>query len=143
MVNDLVLGQLHVVLPATFSRATVTKDDENEQDGPPRGKRRKKVAGSSTPLGEIEGGDRKDNNSNIPVEFRLKENKSYKNVFVNRCIQNRPKWTPTCTMCTRCWWIIRKCYKDCKNVESHVDSSNLPANKKSTFIEYLEICRRE
>ena len=69
MVNNLVLGQLHMVLPATFSRATVTKDDENEQDGPPRGKRRKKAAGSSTPLGEIEGGDRKDNNNNIPVEF--------------------------------------------------------------------------
>ena len=69
MVNDLVLGQLHVVLPATFTCSTVTKDDENELNGPPRGKRRKKAAGSSTPIGEIEGGDRRDNNNNIPVEF--------------------------------------------------------------------------
>jgi len=140
MANDLMLGQLKVVLPATFTQPTIAKDDENnEHDGPPRGKRRKK--GEPTPLGDNDGGGRLDNNSNIPPEFRLKPNESYKDVFVNKHIQERPKWDETCTMCTR-WWIIGKCYRDCKNVKSHVSSSDLPADKKSAFIEYLEICRR-
>jgi len=139
MANDLMLGQFHVVLPATFAQPKVAKDDENEHDGPPRGgrgKRRKKAAGSGTPLGEIEG-DRRDDNKNIPQ----KENESYKDVFVNRHIQERPKWNTSCAMCPR-WWIIGKCYRDCNNVESHVNSSDLPSAKKSAFIEYLEICRR-
>jgi hypothetical protein len=43
MANDLALGQLMVVLPATFTQPTIVKEDENEQEGPPRGgKRRKK-----------------------------------------------------------------------------------------------------
>ena len=44
-------------------------------------------------------------------------------------------------MCTR-WWTIGKCYKDCNNVESHVSSADLPAGKKTAFLEFLEICRR-
>ena len=104
MANDIVLGQLHVVLPVTITCPTVTKDDENKHDGPPRGKRRKKAAGSLTPLGEIEGGDRRDDNRNIPTEFRLKENESYKNVFVNRHILSSENVTRTART-SRATWI--------------------------------------
>ena len=119
------------------------EDDENEHDGPPRGggKRRKKGAGGSgPPLGEVVG-DRRDNNENVPPEFRLKDNESYKDLIANKHVQKRPKWNENCNMCTR-WWAIGRCYKDCNNVESHVSSANLPAAKKSAFLEYLEICRR-
>ena len=91
---------------------------------------------------EREGESRLDNNSNIPPEFRLKQNESYKDVFASKNVEARPMWTQGCRMCPR-WWIIGKCYKDCRNVGSHVKSSDLPADKKSAFIEYLEICRRE
>lgn len=37
MANDLMLGQFHVKLPATFAQPKDTKDDENEHDSPPRG----------------------------------------------------------------------------------------------------------
>ena len=143
MANDLMLGQLQVTLPATFTQPKITKDDENEHDEPPRGggKRRKKGAGGSgPPLGEVVG-DRRDNNENVPPEFRLKDNESYKDLIVNKYVQKRPKWNEDCTMCTR-WWTIGKCYKDCNNVESHVSSADLPAVKKTAFLEFLEICRR-
>jgi hypothetical protein len=91
-------------------------------------------------LSEIEG-DRYDNNKNVPPEFRLRENKSYKSLIANKHVEKRPKWSATCTTCTR-WWTNGKCYKDCNNIESHVSSDNLPADKKAAFLEYLEICRR-
>ena len=143
MANDLALGQLIVVLPATFTQPTIAKDDDNEHEGPPKGgKRRKKgPGGSETLLEKREGESRLDNNSNIPPEFRLKQNESYKDVFASKHVEARPMWTQGCRMCPR-WWIIGRCYKDCRNVGSHVGISDLPADKKSAFIEYLEICRR-
>ena len=141
MANELMLGQLNVMLPATFTLPTIEKDDKNEQENPPKGGGKRRKKGGPTPLGEIEGGGRLDNNSNIPPEFRLKENESYKDVFANKHVEARPMWNDKCKMCPR-WWIIGRCYKDCKNVESHVSSSDLPANTKTAFIEYLELCRR-
>jgi len=61
MANDLMLGQLKVVLPATFTHPTIAKDDKNEQDGPPKGGGKRRKKGGPTPLGEIEGGGRLDN----------------------------------------------------------------------------------
>ena len=54
MANDLMLGQLHVTLPATFTQPKITRDDENKHDETPwgGGRRRKKgTGGAGTPLG--------------------------------------------------------------------------------------------
>ena len=134
VLNDVVLGQLHVTLPATFTIAKVTKDDAHENEEPKT--KRKKGA----PGGDLEK-KRSVTNKNIPTEFRLQEGESYKKVFAGRCVQDRPKWDDTCTMCTR-WWIIGVCYADCRNIKSHVESDQLPSNKRSAFIEFLEKARR-
>ena len=137
--NDIMLNQFQVTLPATFTRAKTLKDNskENEinKEGEPKTKKKK-----GTPLGDIDA-DRIKKNSNIPAEFQLKEGESYKAVFARRCVEDRPKWNDNCAMCPR-WWIIGVCYSDCRNIESHVPESSLPANKKAAFIEFLEKARR-
>lgn len=134
MMNDVVLGQLHVILPVTFTSPKVAIDDEPEDSYP----KKKKKKGS--PAGEDE---KKKTviNKNVPVELRLREGESYKKVLAGRCLGDRPEWNETCTMCTR-WWTHGVCYSDCKNAASHVPSSELPAPKKAAFIEFLEIARR-
>jgi hypothetical protein len=137
VMNEVLLGQFHVNLPATFTSPKNTRDDDEDDE---QRKKKKKNKKKGSPLKEIEG-DRKEINKNIPVEFRLRVGEDYKQVFARRCLEDRPKWNQSCKMCPR-WWIIGVCYSDCNNVESHVDSDQLPQDKKSAFIEYLEKARR-
>ena len=126
-----------VNLPATFAPPKIKNEDEDDTDEPPRKKKRR---------GENE--NEKENkvvNKNIPTEFRLLEGEDYKAVFAGRCVEDRPIWNvgnAKCRMCPR-WWIIGICFRDCRNAKSHVPTSDLPANKKSAFVEFLEKARRE
>ena len=137
VLNDVLLEQFHVNLPAIFTSPKKSRD-EDEYEVDEQGRRKKKKKGS--PLKEIEG-DRKEKNKNIPVEFRLRPGEDYRKVFAHRCLEDRPKWNDSCKMCPR-WWIFGVCYSDCNNAESHVDSDQLPQDKKSAFIEFLEKARR-
>jgi len=135
VMTDILLEQFQVNLPATFTHPKNTKENERKKDGEPKRKKQK-----GTPLGEIEV-DRIEKNPNIPAEFQLQQGESYKKVFARRCVEDRPKWNDHSSMCPR-WWIIGVCYGDCRNVESHVPESELPASKKSEFVEFLEKARR-
>ena len=137
VMNEIVLDTFQVNLPATFAPPKIKKEDEDNTEEPPRKRKRR---------GENE--NEKENkvvNNNIPTEFRLLEGEDYKAVFSGRCVEDRPIWNvgnAKCRMCPR-WWIIGICFRDCRNAKSHVPTSDLPANKKSAFVEFLEKARRE
>ena len=132
-IDDIVLDKFNVVLPPVFTLTKVEKDEEDEQ---PKKKKKKKVDKSGDDVG-----DRKAINKNVPSEFKLLEGESYKKVFAHNNIKERPKWKGDRTMCTR-WWTHGICYTDCRNAESHVPTSELPADRKQAFIEFLEVARR-
>ena len=134
MIDGIVLDKFNVVLPPIF---TLAKNKKVEEEEPP--KKKKKRNENDKP-----GDDKKDRmmiNTNPPTEFKLLEGKNYKKVFAHNCVKDRPKWNEDSTMCTR-WWTYGTCYKDYRNAASHVATSELPADRKKAFIEFMEIARR-
>ena len=135
IVNEVVLDQFRVVLPATFTTSRTKEGDDQQQ---PSVKRQKKGK-ENRPIKD--GDNRKVSNNDIPKEFCLLENENYRANFTNKHIQDQPKWNDECKMCPR-WFTHGNCFKDCRNSASHVSSSEVPADKKAAFVEYMDLCRR-
>jgi hypothetical protein len=133
IVNEIVLDQFRVVLPPIF--AAVKERNEVLQ---PLLKKPKKGKGTKSITEEDE---RKVVNKDVPSEFRLIGNEDYRKNFANKNIEARPMWDEKCKMCPR-WWTHGNCFTDCRNAASHVAGSELSADKKKAFAEYMELCRR-
>jgi hypothetical protein len=50
------------------------------------------------------------------------------------------KWDDKTQMCSR-WVIMGRCFNDCHNAASHVQKEAVPADKLTTFKDYLKLCR--
>ena len=72
----------------------------------------------------------------------MKHNESWQGNFANRNIKGHVPWGPNnCKMCPR-WFINGYCFEDCAHAASHVKASEVPADKKSAFSNFMEaICK--
>ena len=142
IINKVVLDQFHLVLPPTFTISKAKTSKMEEQQLTKKQKRdNKKLKRDNKNTTPKDGDARKVVNKKVPIEFCLLEKEDYKKNFAHNNIEHRPKWNEDSQMCPR-WWTHGTCYKYCRNAASHVASSELSADCKAAFIEYLETARR-
>ncbi len=104
-----------------------------QQEGDKRGKKRKERDGAEAAKQYIKNESRVD-------EFKMKENKVWKRDLAGKNLKDRPKWNDKSWMCIR-WFTNSNCFKDCNNKDSHVCAQDVPANKKTAYIKFLDRVR--
>ena len=84
-------------------------------------------------------------NKNQNPELKMKTGKDWKKDFVGKHAKFKPAWEGNSSkvkMCPR-WHSRRDCFKDCNNAASHVPSHEIPAEKKTSYCNYLKRLRKE
>jgi len=139
MVNDIRFQRFSMSLPPSF--VFTSKDESQDIDtngrGGDGGRDRKRPRGA--------GGGDEDNrihNTNQVDEFKMRPNEDWRKDFCGRCIDDRVRWDKNSLMCPR-WFTNGYCFDNCKNKASHVPASQVPADKKREYSEYLKKVRGE
>jgi hypothetical protein len=113
----------------------------------------KKKEGGVTPAGQQQGAEKRgkkckhkgDNNAarkhikneNMVEEFKMKEGEVWRRDLVGKNTKDRPKLNDkNCWMCVR-WFSKRDCFTNCNNKDFHVSAADVPTNKKSKYISFL------
>jgi hypothetical protein len=76
------------------------------------------------------------NNDQIK-ELKLKVNEQYAKLISGKGVRERVKWDDTTIMCVR-YHINGRCVKHCKHAASHVPADQVPNEKKTDMITFLE-----
>ena len=76
------------------------------------------------------------NQSPIP-EFKMLPSETWFNNFSKK--SEGVQWDDECQICSR-WFIVGRCYSDCKNAVSHVPKEEVPEEKFTDFEDYLKLC---
>jgi hypothetical protein len=132
LVDSVRYGNFVQSLPPTFSKADDSKkrlaDDNLNKDG------KKKPKDKTDPK---EKPDRNVTNPNPNEEFKLMTGETWVSNFAGKK-EGRVKWDKNSFMCPR-WWIMGRCFSDCNNSASHVESAS--SKKLCAFTEFLNTCR--
>ena len=126
-------------LPPCF--VSTSKDESEEIDtngrGGDGGRDRKRPRGTGG-----SDGDNRIHNTNQVDEFKMRPNEDWRRDYCGRCIDDRARWDKNSLMCPR-WFPNGYCFDNCKNKASHVPASQVPADKKREYSEYLKKVRGE
>ena len=136
IVEDILNGQFHLSLPATFKKInnsnsiTVAAKDDETKDSGGGGKRRKK---------NQEAGNAVKNNEQLK-EFKPASGESWDKNFRSQCPKERPDFDKDSKMCAR-WHIKGDCFDSCPRALSHVPGSKVTNKQKGDFIAFMNKCR--
>ena len=126
LVDSIRYGNFVQSLPITFSKSNDSKkrpaDDNPNKEGTKKPKDKP---------------DRNVTNPNPIQEFKLLTGKTWVSNFAGKK-EGKVKWDKNSFMCP-CWWILGRCFLDCSNSASHVESAS--SEKLCAFTEFLNTCR--
>jgi hypothetical protein len=125
LVDSVQYGNFVQSLPITFAKSDDSK--KRPADGNPNKEGKKKSKDKP---------DRNVTNPNPIQEFKLLTGKTWVSNFAGK--KSTVKWDKNTFMCPR-WWILGRCFSDCGNSASHMESAS--SKKICAFTEFLNTCR--
>jgi hypothetical protein len=146
LLEQVLNGSFHMVLPMSFKKIEVNKPNPTKGD----------IDGKET-LGGSEIKEPKtrqkqkseDGNSNLvrnmaqDEDFVCKSGETWKETYSKQLPHDRPFFDEAnkVNMCAR-WLIKGDCYDNCSHKASHVSKDDLPADKKASFLDFMKKCRK-
>lgn len=129
-------GNFDRKLPPTFSLRSSTSTSELIEDVErPPSKRNKKSGGDGQKPDSIKNPKQCD-------KFKMRTDEDW-SIFKNKkTLKWIPEWDEKSKMCPR-WHSRGDCFKDCNNAASHVPCHEIPAEKKTSYCNYLKRLRKE
>ena len=138
--EDLLDGRFSCMLPAVFKvRAPLQPPTVSNPFDQERGRSTK---GNKRDVDKNGGG--RINNENMVEDFKMKENRSWGNVFCGNNACKRISWNgdEKIKMCPR-WHSRGYCYPNCNNKASHVPDTEVPGAKRTEYRAYLKEVRKK
>jgi hypothetical protein len=74
-------------------------------------------------------------NNHMIAEFRMKEGEDWCCNLAGKNTKDRPR-NDNCNMCVR-WFTKGDCFTDCNNKDSYVGKPDIPAKKKTEYLNFL------
>jgi hypothetical protein len=66
----------------------------------------------------------------------MKEGEDWCCNLAGKNTKDRPKWNDNCYMGAR-WFTMGNCFTNCNNKDSHVDGPDVPAKKRTEYLNFL------
>ena len=125
LVNQVIFGSFHMILPPTFS---MKSPKVTTMSGPIDGGKRREA--------DEDKRDKKKGEGNDEARFLMKNdfphgeicmltNETWAGNFAGKQLDQRPQWNEKCKCCPR-WFLQKYCFSDCINNESHVPAEKVP-----------------
>jgi hypothetical protein len=137
VIKQILISSLTIDLPPVFT--TSAKDPTQKKEGDitqagqqEAGKRGKKQKGR----GNNNAARKYIKNDHVIAQFRMKEGEDWRWDLSGKNTKDRPKWNNNCYMCAR-WFTKGNCFTDCNNKDSHVGRPDVPAKKKTEYLNFL------
>lgn len=141
ILNSVLYWNFCMPLPPTFKKVNA-EDTGNKHAGEDKevGGKKKKVEKSEK---------KKENlvavkNTNQHKAFKMREGKSWKQMFTSKNMNERPSWNgdKSTKMCVR-YHVLGKCFKSCNRKESHKPKDQIPADKVVEMCAFIAKYRGE
>ncbi len=136
VIKQILNSSLTIDLPIVFVPTATNPAQKKEGDVTPEGqqqgaeKRGKKRKGE----GDDDAACKHIKNKNMVKEFKMKEGKVWRHDLAGKNTKDRPKWNDK--MCVR-WFSKGDCFTNCNNKDCHVGAADVPTDKKTEYISFL------
>ena len=128
-------------LPDSFKRISAAPSSApTPAPGPVDKHGNKKRKPDDNANGENDGKKGKVKNTQQDDDFKPRTGESWAGTFASKMNKDRPTWSGNIKMCAR-WFIKGDCFDKCDKKTSHVPKDQVPADRKTDFLAFMEKCR--
>ncbi len=141
VIEQILHSSLTIDLPPVFIIKVKNASSKKEGNITPAGQQEAETKGKKRKGGDNDDAAQKHiKNDHMITKFKMKEGEDWRQDLSGKNTKDRPKWNDKCWMCAR-WFTKGDCFTDCNNKESHVGAPNVPAKKKTEYLNFLNRVR--